>query len=118
MHLCDPYTFVLLIEAVEVFTDQLVKPLSGLLTASFLYFVEIYHSVLEVDNLEVGVWKVHLVEISHHIRDGPRAMELPRELVEYQAHPCHILNRKCSYSSIRIIIHECQYLHIVLHVVE
>ena len=71
-----------------------------------------------MDNLEVCVWKIHLVQIPHHIRNGPWAMELSRELVEYQAHSSHILNRKCSYSSVCIIIHERQYLHIVLHVVE
>ena len=118
MHLSDPYTFVLLIKAVEVFSDQLIQPLAGFLTSSFLYFIKIYHSVLEVDNLEVGVWKIHLVQIPHHIRNRPWAMELSRELVEYKTHPCHILDRKCSDCSVCIIIHECQYLHIVLHVVE
>ena len=91
MHLSDSHTFVLLLKTIEVFANELVKPFPWLLATCLLYFVEIDHSILEVDDLKVGVRKVHLVEIPHDIRYGARTVEFTREFVEYQAHPCNIL---------------------------
>ena len=91
MHLGDSNPFILLFKAIKVFANELIEPLAWPLTTSFLDFVQVDHAILEVHDLEVCVGEVHLVQISHHVRNGSWPMKLSRELIEYQTHSCHIL---------------------------
>ena len=88
-----------------LFNQRLQVLLSLRLFRGLFYFLVVNHPIGEMDDLKVSDWSIDLVKILNDVGHGACAMPLSRVLVIQETHPGHILNTKCAFLSVCVIVH-------------